>query len=149
METGIHQRMFTVWNQILQCKCQNVDWKHRHKNHSEVKNVRRTEVIFAIHKTRLEEYKTGKTSYDRYFSIALIRVYKDLYPEARISLHTTAYRVYCSEESSGRILTVLEDHEIDGDNKFHRILRGGKAYLVNPNIPSIPLSHEESTKTYN
>ena len=120
-----------------------MDWKHRHKNHCEVKNVWRTEIIFGIHKTRLEDYKIGKTSFDRYYSIALMRVYKDLFPEAKTSLHSPAYRIRCSEESSGRILTVLEDHEINGDNTSHRILRGGKSYLVNPNVPSIPLSPKE------
>ena len=121
-------------------KCQNMDWKHRHKNHCEVKDVRRTEIIFGIHKNRLEKYKTGETSRDRYYSIALFRMYEDYFSEA---IQTPAYQIYRIDKSSGRILTVLEDHEIDGDNKSNRILRGGKAYLVNPNIPSVPLSHEE------
>eukprot|EP01036_Dinobryon_divergens_P031539 gene31539-40953_t len=82
-----------------------MDWKHRHKNHCEVKNVRRTAIIFGIHKTRLEDYKIGKTSFDRYYSIALMRAYKDLFPEAKTSLHSPAYRIRCSEESSGCILT--------------------------------------------
>ena len=99
----------------------------------------RTEIIFGIHKKRLEEYKTGKTSCNRYFSIALMRVYKYHFPEADISVHTTLYRVHCIEESSGRILTVLEDNEM----KSNHIRRGKKTYLVNPNIPSVPSSHEE------
>ena len=56
------------------------------------------------------------------------------------SAYTPAYRTLCREISSGRILTVLEDHEI-GSNC--RILRSGKACLVNRNVPSVPLSHEE------
>jgi len=60
-------------------------------------------------------------------------VYKDQFPESTMtetSAYTPAYRTLCREISSGRILTVLEDHEI-GSNC--RILRSGKAYLVNRN----------------
>jgi hypothetical protein len=118
-----------------------MDWKLRHKDHCEVKNVRRTEIIYGIHGQRLKEYQSGKTSIDRYFSIALARLYKDQFPEHEVSVDSPAYRKLGEEETSGRILTILEDLEIGDVSK--RILRGDKAYLVNPHVPSVPASHEE------
>jgi hypothetical protein len=118
-----------------------MDWKDRHKTHCEVKNVRRTEIIFGIHWRRLEEYKTGKTSFDRYYSIALVRLYKAQFPEHENSVNSPAYRIHRAEETTGRILTILEDHEYVDASQL--IFRGGKAYLVNPNVPSVPSTHEE------
>lgn len=117
-----------------------MDWKNRHKNHCEVKDIKRTEIIFGIHNKRLKDYQTGKTSIDRYYTIAMIEVFKYLYPETETSEYT--YRGHQIDVSSGRMLTELEDHEIN-DECCLLIRRRGNAYLMNPNVSPIPLSHEK------
>jgi len=122
--------------------CQREDWKHRHKHHCEDKNIRRTEIIFGVHAKRLEEYKSGKTSIDRYFSIAVTNCYKELFPSHEGRKNNVQYCTFSREENSGRILTVLEDDEIEKDRGVV-IHRRGQYFLQNANIQSISLTKEQ------
>ena len=89
--------------------CQSVDWYARHKDHCEEKNIARTKIIFGLHKKRCDDYVSGKTSFDRYFSIALHKIKKIECPMLEISKY--AYVSIGEPSDSGRIKTVLEDHE--------------------------------------
>lgn len=122
--------------------CQREDWKHRHKHHCEDKNIRRTEVIFRVHAMRLAEYTSGKTSIERYFSIAMTNCHKELFPSHEDRKNNVQYRTFSREENSGRILTVLEDIEI-GKDRGVVIHRCGKHFLQNANIQSVSLTKEQ------
>ena len=122
-------------------KCQKADWKARHKHHCEVTNLNRTKIIFNIHKQRLDEFKSGKSSFDRYYSIGMESIYKTQFPLRESVSDPVPYRVIATDEASGRILTVVEDHE-QGFPSFV-LCRGIRFYLINTSVPSVPLTEEE------
>ena len=123
-------------------KCQKADWKARHKHHCEVTNLDRTKVIFNIHKQRLDDYRSGKTSFDRYYSIAKFRFFDANLPQYKKIANAGAYIVLATDEASGRILTVLEDHECEREPSI-AVQRGANQYLINTMVPAIPLTEAE------
>lgn len=101
-------------------KCQRIDWKFRHKQFCKKEDIRKTKILFNIFDKRLEDYRSGKTSVERYFSIAHVDVVlrdfkafedKILDEEACIKSirRIPCYRILDAEPESGRILSVLEE----------------------------------------
>ena len=122
-------------------KCQQADWKVRHKHRCEVTNLTRTKIIFNIHKQRIDEFVSGKSSFDRYYSIGISSLYRIQFPLIKSICDPVPYCTLCRDETSGRILTVLEDHECEREPCLS-ISRGPNLYMVNRTIPAIPLTEE-------
>jgi len=129
-------------------ECQKEDWMFRHKRFCVVKDLGRTKTIFKIFAERIEDYSSGKTSMDRYFSISKNVIFKDkLNPVLAEVDAAHCYLTHKFDSISGRVLSVLEDHEqVEANSHFSgAVFRAdpGKLYLVNRQIVPVPLISEQ------
>lgn len=119
--------------------CQKADWKLRHKNHCEPKDIRKTEIAFILFQKRLKDYTDGRTSVDRYYSIATMLDYKDYFPLHEDPAKPTPCYETQNDSRSGRAASVLEDHENSNDCG---VFRKRHVYIANRAVPTLPLTEK-------
>lgn len=115
-------------------ECQKLDWKSRHKHFCKPKDIPQTELCFMLLNVYFEDYKSGKSSIDRYWSVASLKTFNDLQ-----MIDQPGPCLWCNLNSnSGRILAALDDTEKEKvlHHPKQAIIRSLKLYLVNPLIPS-------------
>ena len=130
--------------------CQKEDWRARHKHFCKPKDLRRTEIIFDIFRQRLVDYKSGKTSLERYVSIGSMEIYNDT---ERSGKNGPFKNMNC-DEVSGRVVTFLTQNEIDDYNRnwgnaICRSQSGGemqKLFLINHHSPTNQCSEQNEIK---
>ena len=116
--------------------CQKSDWAFRHKRFCLDTDLHRTKTVFSLHKKRLDDYKSGKSSMGRYYSIGVDMVFWE-FQKDRTTL------VYPDRRSnSGRVLTVLNEDEDARVQACGLVMRGASVYMVNTALPKISLNNE-------
>ena len=115
--------------------CQKEDWRARHKHFCKPKDIRRTEIIFNIFNQRLKDYESGKTSWERYMSIASIEIFKRRNSDELEGINGP-FKILNRDEVSGRVVTFLtkkEIYELQSGNVVCRIQNEGmqELFLIN------------------